>query len=410
MNKKCIYKEHNRVKTAKLSHKIKNTSSNNIMNIKQEKAFINSIVKDYKENLNTIKQDLTHYYKKTSKRENNIRNYIYNLNNFINTDIEKSKQDTELLFSQIMLSINIILSKIQYEINDKKKDISNRTKIRLMDSNFTHKQLLENKIRDQECFMKVLHNFTSQIVKIQDNYIKSKCQITNLTAINTGIKEKINKAKDIKKNLINEMTNIKSVINDVKKEIYLIHNNNSIINQKCKLENKILNLSLFNKQQPFNSIKDRSIINNNNTIKDSIISTKNNSLNLSNRLKSKNDLNINQLKKEKSSINVINHLLKIKNNLAKKNKEYKLFLCLNSNNNNVIKNYLYSIVENLKKDSKDISKKNNNNNYYINIQKSNFLLYMDKDKRRRFIDYLVKDKLILDVVKKDSMPLFKINF
>lgn len=200
--------------------------------LKQEKGKIKNKIRESNNQLNQIKDDYSHYFEKTNNREKEIREHIANLDYVHSTNVDKIKQDIQSLYDDINQNITFIENKMKFEIEDKKKDIENRINIRLMDSEYSHRQLLAKKIKEQEGFMKVLHNFTSEIVKIQNNYTESKMQVTTLLATNNQLKDNINKVNLAKKKLLDEMKSIKSIIHDVRLEIFLAHENRKLDNER----------------------------------------------------------------------------------------------------------------------------------------------------------------------------------
>ena len=331
--------------------------------LKQEKCKLTNQIKESNNILSQTHDDYKHYFIKTTIRENEIRDHIANLDYINSNNIDKTKNDIQLIYDDINQNIAFIEQKMKFEIDDTKKDIENRINIRLMDSEFTHKLLLDRKIKDQESFMKILHSFTAEIVNIQANYNKSKQQVIDLQSKNLDLKDHIMKVNLAKSKLLKEMMNIKEVIFDIRQEIYLSQENKNV-NENIKL--------IKSRAETAKTLKSTK----------SYMSFQNNTK-LTNfpKLTEKNKMN-----STSSAISKLNNVLsskKLEYLIIKKKKDNL------NNNKNDFKHAVYSIVERIKLE--------NANNNLISTDK-NTQIYLDKDKRRRFVDYLTNNKSIISMI------------
>lgn len=384
------------------------SNNEDLWQLKKQKGNLKNKIKESKVLLSSIIEEYNHYSIKTNHREEDIRDYISNLDYINNKHIDKSKELINGLIDDISINICSITEKIKFEIEETRKDIENRINIRIMDSEFTHRQLLERKIKEQEKFMKLLHSFTAIIVGIQKNYNRSKDEIRNLLILNKDLKGKIEKVKTCKNELIEEMMRIKEVLSNIKHEIYLCVENNKVNLNIKDLKRKYENDDKENYIKKENSIKD---VNDEkyNTIKSyiPIINNKNYKLNrigksinsnISQSIKSPYStfsLNINQ------SLNAgINHANTASRTASNFNCIYKKRQIENKyiinkldeigiTKENRLISILYKIVNYIKEKGK--------------LNKTN-QIYADKDVRRRFISNLCDNEEIRIIYKNFELP------
>jgi hypothetical protein len=343
--------------------------------LKQEKGKLINQIKEANITLSQTHDNYKHYFIKTTVRENEIRDHISNLDYINSNNIEKTKNDIQLIYDDITQNINFIEQKMKFEIDDTKKDIENRINIRLMDSEFTHKLLLDRKIKEQEGFMKILHSFTAEIVNIQLNYNKSKQQVIELQSKNIDLKDHIMKVNLAKSKLLKEMMNIKEVIFDIRQEIYLSQENKNVNENIKKIKSRAETAKTIKSTKTYMSYQ-------NNTSLNKLTKT----------------LEENKMKSTTSAISKLNNVLSSKklDYLTLKKKKDEL-----NNNKNTFKHAVYSIVERIKSE--------NMNNNLISTDK-NTQIYLDKDKRRRFVDYLTNNKSIINMINNCTVTLTNRKF
>lgn len=332
--------------------------------IKQEKGKLQHEIKDSKQTLEQIIKDKQMFSGKTQLREDEIRAHIENLDYLNSTNIEKTKGEIQVLYDEVSQNITMIEQKMKFEIDDTKKDIQNRINIRLMDSEYTHRTLLEKKIKQQESFMKVLHSFTAQIVSIQENYKKSKSQVLELLNENNDLKEKILKVKLAKKKLLQELQIIKEVLSDISKEIYYCYENKKVLGNINDINNKLKNSNKYHLPKKFaygNNLYNENI--------------KNDSVHMN---------------------NTINNFSKILNKFKQENNKLKrISSAISSSKEGKLNDILYSIVFDIKDKS---FKKNKSMETVSNI------VFFDKDKRRKFIEMITNNRDIIDIINNCSLP------
>lgn len=149
---------------------------------KQEKEKYKAELEKAKKDIDDIKHNYDKYFSKNSVREGELRNHIQSLSQKVHCrDINQIKTSMVSLHGQIIKNISTIDQKMRVEITEKKKDIENRINIRLMDSEYRHKLVLDEKVREQEGMLRSLHSITQEMSRIKENYIKIKKRIDSYT-------------------------------------------------------------------------------------------------------------------------------------------------------------------------------------------------------------------------------------
>lgn len=386
-----------------------------------------------------LKDDYDHYFNKTSNRENQIRDHISNLDYVHAEDANIIKQDVEDLLNNVLINVDKIKQKVNYDLDEKRKDIENRINIRLIDSEYVHKVLLDKKIQEQEYFMKTLHSFTTELLKIKNNYKNSKDQIVSIVMNNDVLIDNIKKNKKIYSKLINEMKNLKTVIFKLKNEIFLCY---KLKNEEHNLEEKEKELELKLKK-----IKDRNLYSGKNiynSYQDNM--NKKNSLDITkhgfftsskinvfkNPLYKNVKIDVDNIPFELYNMNRNSNIIKELNiksfieNLSKKSsvQEYLYLINKYPNNQHILKHLInkmkilknknimlknMNIIMNqstneLKSKIMDIKSELKENNFSSNKDKAfeSKELYIDKNFRKKFINDLVNNKNILDCFNDDK--------
>jgi hypothetical protein len=412
---------------------LKNAETLDYWHLKVDKDRLSHKITEAKNILDRLNQDYGHYFDKTNSRETQIRKHIDNLDFVHAENIDKVKQDVASLIEDVNNNINVIEQKMKHDIDDKKRDIENRLNIRLMDSEYSHRMLLENKIKEQESFMRTLHSFTTEIIKIQNNYKKSKNQVISLLVNNEVLEDNITKNKKITEKLLKEMTNLKSVIFSIKNEIYLVYKlKNEESNLKSKEEEFNKKIKKIKNRQLYDSPKNNLLATGNkfenqrNLIKNSM-----SKINLVNPNKSKTQSNFFQsninkefrllkyhmasellvlLKNKNVYLELIQkfprieqslkHLCNIMFGLSNKIRKVNKLIHLNVQCTNILKSTVYKITKNIKKQ-----------NYVEAYDKiaDNKEIYLDKNFRKRFINNLVSNQDVLELFKDEKFPNITIS-
>lgn len=397
---------------------------------------INEAKKVYKQ----LKDDFDHYFNKTSNRENQIRDHISNLDYVHADDANIIKQDVEELLNNVLINVDKIKQKINFDLDEKRKDIENRINIRLIDSEYVHKILLDKKIQEQEYFMKTLHSFTTELLKIKNNYKNSKDQIVSIVMNNDVLIDNIKKNKKIYSKLINEMKNLKTVIFKLKNEIFLCYklkNEEHVLEENEKeLElklKKIKDRNLYSGKNIYNAYQSNKSDNSNkldftkqgffNNSKSNVFKNpiyKNIQIDLNNLPQqllnfNKNYTSVKDLNKDvflenlckKSSVQEYMYLIDKYPNGQHIFKHLINKMKILKNKNNALKNMntlIYQSTNELKsaimKITSDIKENNYNSNKDKVIEAKE--LYIDKSFRKKFINDLVNNKTILDCFNDDK--------
>lgn len=454
INKPIIMRTNSgRIKTNKLIFsldELKQAEVSDYWHLKVDKDRIVHQILSSKQVLLRLKEDYGHYFDKTNNRETQIRKHIDNLDYVYAESIDKVKVDIAGLIEDVNSNITVIEQKMKYDMEEKKRDIENRLNIRLMDSEYSHRNLLENKIKEQETFMRTLHSFTTEIIKIQNNYKKSKNQVISLLVNNEVLEENIRKNKRISQKLLKEMTNLKSVIFSIKNEIYLVYklkNEENIVKSKEELfKNK---LKKIKERNVYNNDSERLIKNsenlrNSNNNKISVLNKLNTSgskryiknsfskINFNNPLKinSSSQIDLNNIHKNKYPllknypaenfiecmrdnsiyIDIINkfpridkalkHLCNIMFGLQNKIMKMKNQINYKEETSNILKTTVMNITQ-------EIKKKNfkENNDKIPEIKE----IYIDKNIRKRFINSLVSNQDIINLFNDERFPNITIS-
>lgn len=147
------------------------------------------------QNKKQIEEYMVNIDKSTSKntvREHELRNYISSLSQRVHCkDVDQIKSSMDNLYGQILKNIATIDTKMKVEITEKKKDIENRISIRLMDSEYRHKMVLDDKVREQEGMLRSLHSITQEMSRIKENYLKIRKRIENYSNSNVEYNRKL---------------------------------------------------------------------------------------------------------------------------------------------------------------------------------------------------------------------------
>lgn len=144
------------------------------------------------------------------KKESELRNYIHHLVNRTTTrDLDKNKETLDEMYDQILKNIKQIHEKVYQEMDENKKDIENRIDIRLADSDFKQRRLLENTVKQQQSSLRTLHTFTQDMNRVRENFEHVRQKIERFRTQNAEMEEKIVKAKEKNKFIKNEMKNYK---------------------------------------------------------------------------------------------------------------------------------------------------------------------------------------------------------
>lgn len=216
---------------ASLDPRLKEYENAILSEIIAEREMHTAQLKKAEAELGTLIADLESYAQKNKNRENELRTHILTLSEKLRIrDIDKLKANMGRLHDEILFSIHEIDDKTRDEIIEKKKDIETRIKLRLMDSEYRYSNVLSEKAKEQEDIMKTLHEYTREMERVKENYNRIKKKVDSLSKENSGYKFLIEDFELKNSKLKFDLTNMKKFIN------YL----------RMRVENKKLNKTAVN--------------------------------------------------------------------------------------------------------------------------------------------------------------------
>ena len=113
------------------------------------------------------------------------------------------------LEEQIMDNIQTLEEQSKQDIREKKKDMETRIKLRLIDSEINYNRELDKKVKEQQEILKALHEFTTDMQKITNNYNSIKDKAEYYLKENTMYKIEINDLEDKNEKLKSEIMKLK---------------------------------------------------------------------------------------------------------------------------------------------------------------------------------------------------------
>ena len=117
------------------------------------------------------------------------------------------------LEEQIMHNIQTLEEQSKQDIREKKKDMETRIKLRLIDSEINYNRELDKKVKEQQEILKALHEFTTDMQKISNNYNSIKDKAEYYLKENTMYKNEINELEEKNEELKNEIMKLKHMNN-----------------------------------------------------------------------------------------------------------------------------------------------------------------------------------------------------
>lgn len=373
----------------------KKESDNNLVLthlINESEYYTAELAKADKE-LRNLMSDLAKYVNKTKDRESELRSHIYNLSEKIRIkDIDKVKSTMNELQLQIMENISEIETLKAEEISKKKTDIDNRINLRIMDSEFRFKNILSNKLDEEDNILRNLNEYTKEMEKIKENYDNIKKKSENLTKENKVNRNKIKEFEIKNSKLKIELSNLKKYFNYVCLKIQ----------NKKMIDNSNL-ISIHHSRSKSRDVREVHEVDKNK---------------ISNYVVPEVDFDIikNILQDESYVLNnprtcgIISSLANILENLRLRINKLKAEMNLKIKSNNLEK----KIIDLMKPSkSKSLSKSLHilpNKNNYLNTMIFQNEVTMNKELREDFVNSLIKDPDILNMVNGEQIPdtiLFK---
>jgi hypothetical protein len=361
--------------------------------------------------LTNLKHDIESYVVKFKNREIELRNHIANLSTKLrNRDVDTLKNNMCELKQQIITTLNEIQEKSRAELIDKKKELQLRTKLRLSDSEYRHNYKLSEKAKEQVDVLNSLSEHTLELQRIRDNYEVVKQKVDDFTKSNTNYRFQIQDLEmKISKTKI-DITNFKKFSIHLRSKI----DGRKFVNRKSSsiIKNQIIN-SPSVKDQACKSSEEISMntfnMENSNDSSNCNIDYRTNrgasqfkyELELNSVIKKLNDQEF--LNKNPRAAGVMSSLAnKYENSKIRYNKLKKEVSENQLNSDLHLK--VYDIIKNMKIDDLNTSNpliKSKSQGSTIKYD-----VYMNKEQRLNFTNYLVNDPVIFDIMKNNKLQNF----
>ena len=354
-----------------------------------------------------LKEDFVKTKERCKDRENELRQHINNLLlKYRTRDPQLNLKNMKELEEQIMYNIQTLEEQSKQDIREKKKDMETRIKLRLIDSEINYNRELDKKVKEQQEILKALHEFTTDMQKITNNYNSIKDKAEYYLKENTMYKIEINDLEEKNEKLKSEIMKLKHMNN--KMSIKLMNKgineedidemeNNFSKNMKVKFENE--QKEKFRNKMKEKAKRNTGIINENKSIKlngNEVIS-----IDKIVELLSDEDF----VSKNYRECSVISNLLNIYEKTSKKinklNNEYEKLI-----DRHPIYDRLVQLIQQLK--SKEINTKiksiNQMSKRVINELLGNYIITMKKDQRKELIELLINDEEITNLIYNEKLP------
>ena len=354
-----------------------------------------------------LKDDFIKTKERCKDRENELRQHINNLLlKYRTRDPQLNLKNMKELEEQIMYNIQTLEEQSKQDIREKKKDMETRIKLRLIDSEINYNRELDKKVKEQQEILKALHEFTTDMQKITNNYNSIKDKAEYYLKENTMYKIEINDLEEKNEKLKSEIMKLKHMNN--KMSIKLMNKgineedidemeNNFSKNMKVKFENE--QKEKFRNKMKEKAKRNTGIINENKSIKlngNEVIS-----IDKIVELLSDEDF----VSKNYRECSVISNLLNIYEKTSKKinklNNEYEKLI-----DRHPIYDRLVQLIQQLK--SKEINTKiksiNQMSKRVINELLGNYIITMKKDQRKELIELLINDEEITNLIYNEKLP------
>ena len=353
-----------------------------------------------------LKEDFVKTKERCKDRENELRQHINNLLlKYRTRDPQVNLRNMKELEEQIMHNIQTLEEQSKQDIREKKKDMETRIKLRLIDSEINYNRELDKKVKEQQEILKALHEFTTDMQKISNNYNSIKDKAEYYLKENTMYKIEINELEEKNDELKSEIMKLKHMNNKLSIRLMNKDINEDNIDEMENNFNKNIKEKFENEQKEKfrNKMKEK---------KKSLIQ---NDDNKQIKLPGNEDISIDKIvellsneefvSKNYRECSVISNLLNIYEKTSKKisklNEEYEKLI-----DHHPIYDRLVQLIQKLK--SKDINTKiksiNQMSKRVINELLGNYIITMKKDQRKELIDLLINDEDINNLIYNEKLP------
>ena len=345
----------------------------NLQEIKNENIQMNSKYIKLNKSYNILRKKYDNLYnlynstiinKKSPKKQNQIK---YNNNNKdlnLNNELLLSKKLNDITKLSHQNSIYLLeINKLQKEKDSLLQKLEEKEKYIISSINSKNKNI---NVNGKENTIKKSDSHNSNLVITKNSFyidkIKSNNNKIEISSFYNMIKAKEDNIEDLKK----EVNKLKNNNLNLQKEIKQKNNEIENLSKKINELNKINNINIINNKDKISSKLQNEIIQKNNEIENMNIK-----INELNEINNKNDIKIKELIKDKNDnekkyIEKIDNLINNNKKLKKENDEY-----INNNKNNINEiNNQKNIINELQKKLNTINELGNKNNKSLNIDES----------------------------------------
>ena len=343
----------------------------------------------------------------SEKREIELRTTIFHMSNALHNRHKNLKEESQILYSEVLKNIKIIYEKVLNDILEKKNNIRQRINLRLIDCDYRQKKLLDEKIQEQEMILRNLHSFTYEMQRVKENYEILRNKIDNINDKIFDLEQKIrleinryNQINSLLKEYKVRINNMVKAINRFREREKQNLENEKISNEKNNISNLRIKTALETEYTyPKNSKRNSSAFPQLTTTNEFKTTENINEDDFDNEEFNINNNNFEQINKMKKRLNSAQNSALILNKRLNKINTKTLYYN-NLIHSQIPDNKIYKVIKRIL-DSKRNNKKykivSGINNNLLNENMKN-LPIQNKEFRKEFMKSLFEDRELLSVL------------
>ena len=343
----------------------------------------------------------------SEKREIELRTTIFHMSNALHNRHKNLKEESQILYSEVLKNIKIIYEKVLNDILEKKNNIRQRINLRLIDCDYRQKKLLDEKIQEQEMILRNLHSFTYEMQRVKENYEILRNKIDNINDKIFDLEQKIrleinryNQINSLLKEYKVRINNMVKAINRFREREKQNLENEKISNEKNNISNLRIKTALETEYTyPKNSKRNSSAFPQLTTTNEFKTTENINEDDFDNEEFNINNNNFDQIIKMKKRLNSAQNSALILNKRLNKINTKTLYYN-NLIHSQIPDNKIYKVIKRIL-DSKRNNKKykivSGINNNLLNENMKN-LPIQNKEFRKEFMKSLFEDRELLSVL------------
>jgi hypothetical protein len=343
----------------------------------------------------------------SEKREIELRTTIFHMSNALHNRHKNLKEESQILYSEVLKNIKIIYEKVLNDILEKKNNIRQRINLRLIDCDYRQKKLLDEKIQEQEMILRNLHSFTYEMQRVKENYEILRNKIDNINDKIFDLEQKIrleinryNQINSLLKEYKVRINNMVKAINRFREREKQNLENEKISNEKNNISNLRIKTALETEYTyPKNSKRNSSAFPQLTTTNEFKTTENINEDDFDNEEFNINNNNFDQINKMKKRLNSAQNSAFILNKRLNKINTKTLYYN-NLIHSQIPDNKIYKVIKRIL-DSKRNNKKykivSGINNNLLNENMKN-LPIQNKEFRKEFMKSLFEDRELLSVL------------